>query len=223
MSTTPLTDALEEHAAFNRSYVNSAFARTLETRLAATEAELEGFRIAHIEWIRSTNIAAAKLQEAVHDRDLLRAELGKAEAELERVKGERKYPNIGPDPLKLPGDEYMKRNSVPAAIHELSKGVSLQQKEVPDQTALVWRADLNRLLMDHTWRTNHLPIIKSQDTELTTLRARVQLAEEMEKALQKIAIWPGCDPYSHSVAWNALAAWSAPSVATPAQGKESAG
>ncbi len=54
--------------------------------------------------------------------------------------------DIGPDPLKLNGQErtayqrlYKKR---------LRDALTIQQKNVPNQTALVWRADLGQLFSE---------------------------------------------------------------------------
>lgn len=92
------------------------------------------------------------------------------------------FPDIGSDPLKLPNDEYGKRNTVEKA-HEVLSGINaVAQPGVPDQTALVWRADLDRVLMDRLWRTHHLPIIRRQDAELADLRRDKERLDWLDKA-----------------------------------------
>lgn len=71
---------------------------------------------------------------------------------LGAVNGSVPFPDIGKDPLKTDGGErevYFGHEAILARLH---KACSLQQKEVPDQTALVWRADLSHLLGQFAWR-----------------------------------------------------------------------
>lgn len=78
-----------------------------------------------------------------------------AELDRETIAGlekERRFPDIGADPLKLDGDERTTYRSDDVTLARLQKATSLQQKEVPDQTALVWRADLNWLIGQFIWR-----------------------------------------------------------------------
>lgn len=60
-----------------------------------------------------------------------------------RRDGER-LPDIGPDPLQLPTAEWQKRAHPHAAWRELRKPICKAQAGIPDQMALVWRADLSR-------------------------------------------------------------------------------
>lgn len=80
------------------------------------------------------------------------------------------FPDIGPDPLKTFGDAYMTVNTVEAAKRRLMDINNLAQPGVPDQTALVWRADLSKLINDHTWRSCHLEPLRRCHTEVTKLR-----------------------------------------------------
>jgi len=56
--------------------------------------------------------------------------------------GSVEWPDIGKDPLKY-RDEVL--GGVEGADQRLSLASAVQQKGVPDQTALVWRIDIDRL------------------------------------------------------------------------------
>jgi hypothetical protein len=64
----------------------------------------------------------------------------------------RPTPDIGKDPLKLVGQERDDYTSDQAILNRLRQACAVQQIEVPDQTALVWRADLSWLLNQFAWR-----------------------------------------------------------------------
>ena len=55
------------------------------------------------------------------------------------------WPDIGKDPLKY-RDEVL--GGVEGADQRLSLASAVQQKGVPDQTALVWRIDIDRLICE---------------------------------------------------------------------------
>lgn len=88
-----------------------------------------------------------KAQFQSRDADLQHAKQAVNEAQ---AKCAEKFPDIGRDPLQLSGDERKQRGCIEAVREALNAPVCLQQKGVPDQTALVWRIDLSRLLDDHT-------------------------------------------------------------------------
>ncbi len=71
------------------------------------------------------------------------------------------YPDIGKDPLKF----HDEAGGFEESKERLQRASSVQQKLVPDQTALVWRIDLQRLLDDHTWRK---AVVESLMGELRT-------------------------------------------------------
>lgn len=60
------------------------------------------------------------------------------------------WPDIGLDPLK---HRDKVTGGVEGARERLSKAVSIQQKEVPDQTLLAWRIDVSRVLDELTLMT----------------------------------------------------------------------
>ncbi len=60
------------------------------------------------------------------------------------------FPDIGPDPLK---HRDQVKDGVAGACERLTKALALQQAEVPDQTALVWRIDISRVLGELTLMT----------------------------------------------------------------------
>lgn len=55
-------------------------------------------------------------------------------------------PDIGPDPLKLDGEERVRYGG--EYVARLTAAHTIQQPGVPDQTALVWRIDLSRVLSE---------------------------------------------------------------------------
>lgn len=71
--------------------------------------------------------------------------------------GSVEWPDIGKDPLKY-RDEV--KGGVEGAMERLGQASAVQQKGVPDQTALVWRIDLDRIrceLIVMTARWNNRP------------------------------------------------------------------
>ena len=64
--------------------------------------------------------------------------------------GSAEWPDIGKDPLKY-RDEVL--GGVEGAKERLGKACAVQQTGVPDQTALVWRIDLDRLMCELTVMT----------------------------------------------------------------------
>ena len=70
------------------------------------------------------------------------------------------WPDIGQDPLKASDMD------VENALERLRKACSLQQKEVPDQTALCWRIDLSRALGEIAWLRGRVRVLtKSEQQE----------------------------------------------------------
>lgn len=63
-------------------------------------------------------------------------------SELAASAGSVEWPAIGKDPLKY-RDEV--KGGVEGAMERLGQACAVQQKGVPDQTALVWRIDLDRI------------------------------------------------------------------------------
>lgn len=98
------------------------------------------------------------------------------------------FPYIGPDPLKMPRktreeqakpDEWVEL----APCERLRQATSVQQAGVPDQMALVWRIDLNRVLMELTWRRTHLKRIDALKAEILKLNVEnARLASEARNA-----------------------------------------
>lgn len=79
--------------------------------------------------------------------------------------GSVEWPDIGKDPLKY-RDEV--KGGVEGAKERLGQACAVQQKGVPDQTALVWRIDLDRIsceLIVMTARWNSRP---AKDTPLNS-------------------------------------------------------
>ncbi len=74
-------------------------------------------------------------------------------------------PDIGLDPLK---HRDQVKIGVEGARERLTKALCIQQPEVPDQTALVWRIDIDRVLM-----------------ELTLMTSRWENREAVQAALEK--------------------------------------
>jgi len=68
------------------------------------------------------------------------------------------WPNIGDDPLKV-GDMELS-----TAIQRMRTACDLQQAGVPDQTALVWRIDINRVLSELTLMTARWNLHKQNET-----------------------------------------------------------
>jgi len=75
------------------------------------------------------------------------------------------FPYIGQDPLKTG------QHNIEHALDRLRQGASVQQKEVPDQTMLAWRIDVDRVLVELTWRRCHLPQIHVQNERIAQLVA----------------------------------------------------
>ena len=67
------------------------------------------------------------------------------------------WPDIGLDPLK---HREQVEGGVEGAVKRLNQAVAIQQKEVPDQTLLAWRIDVDRVLCElivMTARWKHSP------------------------------------------------------------------
>ena len=69
------------------------------------------------------------------------------------------FPDIGLDPL---AHRDQVKGGVEGAQERLNKADDIQQKGVPDQTALVWRIDLNRLRGELTLVSARLKFAKEQ-------------------------------------------------------------
>jgi hypothetical protein len=66
-------------------------------------------------------------------------------------------PDIGMDPLKMPREtpsDEAADNCHRATRERLTQASTIQQQGVPNQTALVWRIDIDRLLAHDTWKTS---------------------------------------------------------------------
>jgi len=104
-------------------------------------------------------------------------------AELAELRQSRKWPDIGPDPLK---DRDKVDNSEDGSRSRLIVPVCLQQPEVPNQTALVWRIDISRVSDELIWRRAAMESLKKQNDEL---RDRLAKAEAVWGNC-KIVYWP---------------------------------
>lgn len=108
------------------------------------------------------------------------------------------WPDIGPDPL---ANRDTVDQSTDAARARLQHACDIQQKEVPDQTALVWRIDINRVTGDLVWRTAQATSFQSQIEKLKSENAalmkqvgdlKVELAsaqDRYEEAERNTAAW----------------------------------
>lgn len=118
------------------------------------------------------------------------AELATAKAEIERLKGElavpRQWPDIGLDPLKHSGQVD---RSPDACMKRMCSGLGRQQPHVPDQTALVWRADINQVHCDRitlqvrakNWQEEYA----ENKTLLTRLKCLVEAAEPLNARISE--------------------------------------
>lgn len=104
--------------------------------------------------------------------EILRSENRRLQSELDALRGEveRAWPDIGPDPLKGPREP----GALEKAINRVEQAYVIQQKEVPDQTALVWRWDIGRLLMD--WKRLRAWEKCQRDAEATIAQLRDRVA-----------------------------------------------
>lgn len=107
-----------------------------------------------------------------------------------QARAEAKFPDIGKDPLKLIGEERQAYNTEEAMLGRLHAPCAKQQNEVPDQTALVWRADLSWILGQFAWRqAGHKSAMASNDklkAELSAITARAEKAEAELKAVEQL-------------------------------------
>lgn len=102
---------------------------------------------------------------------------------LKEGESEQKFPDIGKDPLKFSGEVD---RSIDAVRTRLSKAVGLQQKEVPDQTALVWRVDLSQLDSEYIWRNAQRQGLEKQIAALESERDQLKWEkEELRKQMEK--------------------------------------
>ena len=95
-------------------------------------------------------------------------------AELERVTAG--FPDIGPDPLKLDGEERSRRMDEQVIYDTIWKAFCIQQSGVPDQMALCWRHDLMKLNQRLILAESRLKFDREENTNL-----RAQLAEAATK------------------------------------------
>jgi hypothetical protein len=91
----------------------------------------------------------------------------------------QRFPDIGSDPLKNPDNavtavERMTADPTAGAMDRLAKAAAVQQPEVPDQTALVWRIDIERVRMELIWRR---AAMKSHGEQIDILRHRLSDCE----------------------------------------------
>lgn len=80
------------------------------------------------------------------------------------------FPDIGLDPLAY-RDQV--KGGVAGARERLEKVTAMQQAGVPDQTALVWRIDVDRVLCELTWRSCHLELSRKANEENAQLRSHL--------------------------------------------------
>lgn len=129
----------------------------------------------------------------------LKQQLAQAQEEVANLKAG--FPDIGPDPLKLPPDEWQEAASEDATKKRITDIYCKQQKGVPDQTALLWRADLSRLMGKYIWRRaqgEHFQACmeKRRELEASLTTAR----EECERLREESAQIAGC------LDWGAISA-----------------
>jgi hypothetical protein len=93
------------------------------------------------------------------------------------------FPDIGPDPLKLDGEEREKAyDDTDARLH---KACAVQQKGVPDQTALVWRIDLSRHFANYA-------VMQARAGQWMDQRGKLKkYAEELPNAIKTAMKDPG--------------------------------
>ena len=110
------------------------------------------------------------------------ATIAQLQRELEEAK---RFPDIGQDPLKLMGEERENYRSDEATLARLRKACATQQREVPDQTGLVWRSDLSWLTGQFAWReAGH----KAALTQLAALQADKERLDWLETMAVNVRI-----------------------------------
>lgn len=118
----------------------------------------------------------------------LKEQLAQAQGEVARLKAG--FPDIGPDPLKLPTVEWAEAATEDSTKKRLRDIYCKQQAGVPDQTALVWRIDLTRMMGKYVWRRAQgeqfqacMERRREQEAELATARAECERLRESERIL----------------------------------------
>lgn len=110
----------------------------------------------------------------------LAAKIEEMSASIEQAK---KFPDIGPDPLKLDGEERTARMEDKAVKEILFKAMSKQQSGVPDQTALVWRFDLSKMSERITLAEARLEYARADRDKL---RAEIEACLKLEPSAVRV-------------------------------------
>jgi hypothetical protein len=94
---------------------------------------------------------------------------------IEKLKGEgllgpatcsAHWPDIGKDPLQ----NWDTMDQTPeGSQNRMQSGCDMQQSGVPDQTALVWRIDINRVNGELIWRRAAMQGLKEQDAKIAKM------------------------------------------------------
>lgn len=115
-----------------------------------------------------------------HDRTFTVTEYIRADlhaAQVEEARSANAFPDIGNDPLKV-RDAINDQSE--ASLKRLKSGLCIQQKNVPDQTALVWRIDISRVTDRLILAEARLKNATGTNQELTTQIAA--LTKERDEA-----------------------------------------
>ena len=173
------------------------FARTLERELVQKEQENETLRKAHNYgkdehgWTNCRNVqcsqshssldAVCELLKLEVDKSLyvvgktvhIMQEIVKREEQVQSLQSElsKKFPDIGPDPLKADGEEREKLHN--ETRQRIEKACAIQQSGVPDQTALTWRIDLSRIRDDLTIAEARVEILTRSNENLQSERDKL--------------------------------------------------
>jgi len=125
----------------------------------------------------------AKKQHLIDSLKAIRADQLRDDIEAALIEAwkEAKFPDIGICPHKME-----KRDGFEEAFARLKSGLCTQQKGVPDQTALVWRADISKV-------SDELIIQKCRgDSFRSAMAERDALKKEVEEARQILDVVAPC-------------------------------
>jgi len=161
----------------------------LHGQLAESREELAGLKELVVDGTKSranaqaqyetlrTELAAKTEANQLLNKSLATAHCGLSSLRAENAELRNGFPCIGQDPLKME-----KRDGFEESFVRLKSGLNIQQKGVPDQTALVWRIDISRVSDEVIIQTGRAEFRLKQ---VEQLKAELALKEKAMSVIDK--------------------------------------